>query len=388
MKTQVEYRTFDELIDSVRIDLRGLDLEGMIDEQQLIKVAQRVNYELGLKVNPSRSKSIEIENGKGKLPSDFYVLNFALRCGDKQILGYPSDYVTKWSYKTYDQGFWEGMAEAQMILNDKMVKQYSIVMDLVPGLNPVSHHLQTNFVVVQVTTVDGSVLSFDFQNVDINNINIVSELPDVLENARVVVMGSAGSGGPNCPTDNFCVPAPPRCEIVQKPNCSPTMSEFKNGYRYEYRTLIPLQISASKSVSADCINVNTMSPYSAYIKNGFLVTNFEEGTVFINYQSLMEDDEGNLLVMSHPMVDEFYEYALKQRIYENLIMSGENMTNYLQIVEQRLRGARNNALSYVNTPDFREMYENWKMNRKAMYAKYYDMFKGSGPLPTYRRYFN
>jgi cyclopropane fatty-acyl-phospholipid synthase-like methyltransferase len=92
----------------------------------------------------------------------------------------------------------------------------------------------------------------------------------------------------------------------------------------------------------------------------------------------MEDDYGNLLVLDHPFANEFYEYALKQRIFENLLMAGEStVSNYLQIIEQRLRSARNNALSYINTPDFKEMEKNWDMNRKAMYHRYYNMFKST-----------
>jgi hypothetical protein len=49
----------------------------------------------------------------------------------------------------------------------------------------------------------------------------------------------------------------------------------------------------------------------------------------------------------------------------------------MQLIEQRLRGARNNALSIVNTPDFAEMKTLWETNRKAMYSKYYDMFKST-----------
>jgi hypothetical protein len=49
----------------------------------------------------------------------------------------------------------------------------------------------------------------------------------------------------------------------------------------------------------------------------------------------------------------------------------------MQLIEQRLRGARNNALSIVNTPDFAEMYKLWQTNRKAQYYKYYDMFKST-----------
>jgi hypothetical protein len=93
----------------------------------------------------------------------------------------------------------------------------------------------------------------------------------------------------------------------------------------------------------------------------------------------MEDDDGNLLVMDHPLANEYYEYAMKQRIYEDLFFAGEQVTNFLQLVEQRLRAARNNALSFVNTPDFKTMERNWEMNRKAMYHKYYNMFKSYYP---------
>jgi predicted phosphatase len=90
----------------------------------------------------------------------------------------------------------------------------------------------------------------------------------------------------------------------------------------------------------------------------------------------MEDDDGNLLVVDHPMINEFYEYALKKRILENMIMDGNPaVANQFQLVSAELRGARNNALSIVNTPNFSEMQKVWAMNRKAMYSKYYDMFK-------------
>jgi hypothetical protein len=68
---------------------------------------------------------------------------------------------------------------------------------------------------------------------------------------------------------------------------------------------------------------------------------------------------------------------MKQRILENLYINGEDVSQRMQLIEQRLRGARNNALSIVNTPNFAEMYKVWQMNRKAQYNKYYDMFKST-----------
>ena len=50
------------------------------------------------------------------------------------------------------------------------------------------------------------------------------------------------------------------------------------------------------------------------------------------------------------------------------------------LVETRLRAARNNALSFVNTPDFAEMRKLWEVNRRAQYHNYYNMFLSHPPV--------
>jgi hypothetical protein len=47
----------------------------------------------------------------------------------------------------------------------------------------------------------------------------------------------------------------------------------------------------------------------------------------------------------------------------------------MQLIEMRLKAARNYALTIVNTPNFSEMKQVWAMNRKAQYSRYYNMFK-------------
>ena len=134
-------------------------------------------------------------------------------------------------------------------------------------------------------------------------------------------------------------------------------------------------MKTSQSIECDCPNLYFNTPNQGWIKHGFLYTTFQEGKVYLNYQGSLEDDEGNLLVPDHDLLNEYYEYALKQRILENLFMEGENVSNKISLVEQRFRAARNNALSLVNTPNFEELKKLWWANRKAMYGKYYDMFK-------------
>ena len=66
-------------------------------------------------------------------------------------------------------------------------------------------------------------------------------------------------------------------------------------------------------------------------------------------------------------------------------MYGEDVAPKLQLVAPKLRAARNQALSLVNTPNFRELEQMWVTNRRAMYSKYYDMFKSDTPNNSFHR---
>ena len=81
----LKYRTFDELLDSIRIDFIQYDLTNYIENQQMIKVARRVNYDLGLRIYQTSEAILEVEKGRVRLPDNFHVLNFALICGDYTV---------------------------------------------------------------------------------------------------------------------------------------------------------------------------------------------------------------------------------------------------------------------------------------------------------------
>jgi hypothetical protein len=56
-----------------------------LNPQQLIKVATRVNYDLGLKIHRTKEVIIDIEHGRGQLPMDFAYLNYAFLCGEYTV---------------------------------------------------------------------------------------------------------------------------------------------------------------------------------------------------------------------------------------------------------------------------------------------------------------
>ena len=283
MKTEPKYRTFDELLNEVATDFTQYNNEGMIEPGQLIKVAQRVSYDLGLRIHGTKEKVLDIEKSKTKLPDDFYVLNYAMLCGKY----------------TVSQPVLQGRQTENIILSSDLCKR-------------------------------------------------------------------CGAPDPTC-----------SCEKTYTVECKTGENIFVQVVEkrsYETRTYETFDRIHIDPVSGRKDALST-SHKAGYIKNGFIYTNVEEGKLFISYQGALEDDEGNLLVLDHPMINEYYEYAIKQRILENLYMNGEEVSQKMQLVEQRLRAARNNALTIVNTPDFAEMKQLWETNRKAQYARYYDMFK-------------
>ena len=288
-----KYRTFSQLMEDVSIDFSNYALEGMIEPAQLIKVATRVNYDLGLKIHRTKEVILDIEHGKAQMPMDFQYLNYAFRCGSYSI-------------------------------NNTM---------------PSGTHIET--------------------------FNDVPYVP------------APGESGP-CED--------PECRDV----CVIKTCDDKNSYQLiqrvgpsNFRTFTDwteLRIQGVNDKVCYCPELGAQAPDIAELKDGFLLTTFKTGKVYISYQGAMENAAGELLVLDQPYCNEYYEYAIKQRILENMVFNGENVSNQLQLVETRLRASRNNALSFVNTPNFAEMKKMWEVNRRAQYHNYYNMFLSYAPI--------
>lgn len=288
----LKYRTFDSLLEDVKIDLRTLTLENRIDPAQLIKVAMRVNYDLGLRINVTKETILEVEKGRVRLPEDFYVMNYAL--------------MLHQGYETI------------------IPAQGTNVQDVTPTWRP-----------------------WVEQN--------------------------------SC--SNESLPEQPVCFSKCNDNTYQII-QVVNQEKRAYKSFVPVRFRNSKFVDCNWPDIFGSARDEAWIKDGWLYTTVDHASIYINYQGTFTDENGDLLIPDHPMLNEYYEYAVKKRILENLVMDGENVSAQYQLVAQEYRGARNNALTIVNTPNFSEMEKLWTMNRKAMYSKYYDMFKSYFPQAT------
>lgn len=287
MSVQIKYRTFDELLASVLSDFKTYDQEGMIDPQDLIKIAQKINTQLSVKINKNKQKILEIEKGRVKLPNDYFKLNLAF------------------------------------ILSERVVS------------TPVLHGVQTEDVLVLPNDCDNP------SPIPFSNFN-----------------GSCREG--TVRMTECCK----RYEVVQY---------FRNS-TYTYKQLHKIRIEDGPGIEFDCPNRTFKSDFSAYVKNGWLYTNVDSGKLYISYISIMEDEEGNLLVLDDNIINEYYEYALKERILENLLMNGEDVAGKLNFIAGKRKSAHLEAVTRAGMFEFDELEKMWEMNRRAMYKKYYYQF--------------
>ena len=333
----LKYRTFDQLLEDVMVDFQTFALENMMEPQTLIKIATKLNYDLGLRINQTKEIILEIEHGKVKLPDDFYTFNFAMICGE---------YVVQTGYDI-------GGTNIQEV-------PYTEV-----PINP-------------------DVCSAPTVNCSVCNSNPCNHTAACEGQTRPPQNYLPGQYDPNAPYGDTCIR--PRVFMNCKGDNYELIQILPTGQTRSYKILIPLRMKTSQNIECDCPNLYFNTPNQGWIKNGFLYTTFQTGKVYWNYQGQLEDENGNLMVPDHPLINEYYEYALKERLLENLLMNGEDVGQKLQFIMQRTKTSRNAALSLVNTPNFEEMKKLWLANRTAMYGKYYDMFKSHSIDPMYNRY--
>jgi hypothetical protein len=343
----LKYRTFEQLLDEVRIDFSMYDLENLIQPGSLIKVAKRVNYDLGLRIFQTKEAILELEKHRVKLPDNFYVLNFAFICGE-----YETNFVKP-------QG---------THIEERVIK-------------PQYHCYPDNAIPCQLPTVCSSLLTCNCSN---NPCTCNSTTGCNTPSSCAVCGGGTQSYPTACGNPNDIVAPLSNCTCqgnAVKLNCKGELVELVQVYGVEtrhYKYMLPLRIKPNnQSIDCDCPNLYWDGP-GAWIKDGYMYADFECAKIYLNYQGSLEDENGNLMVPDHDLLNEYYEYAVKERILENLLFAKENVGPMYQMIQEKLRRSRANALSFVNTPNYAELKKLWEVNRKAQYGKYYAMFSAYG----------
>ena len=398
---ELKYKRFDELMDEVYIDLPSFAREGMVEPGQLIKVAQRVNYELGLKIHSTKETILDIEYGKAKLPADFYILNFATLCGH---------------YTVIESGLFNGIHTENVVTPIPP----TINITTCPCWTVTSKGAQAKVNFCNGTSDEVYFPGNEDGSAKVTKVCAISiDLGDVPEDLITVSTSSfcyndSTTGSFTCDQPDNCGCTTTQidtCNIVNadpwKQNkvftqCNNTQQvnviEYHSNEVRRYDVFEKIYMVPSKEASSFCLNTNFRDAFhKGFIRDGFLhVPTFHDheygsvgsngeyvnvheydrcGKIYICYLGSMEDDDGNLLVLDHPKINEYYEWAIKERIFQNMYLNGEpNIERRLQLVQAELKNARAQALSIVTMPDFYELKNTIETNRRAMYQKYLHPF--------------
>lgn len=149
-------------------------------------------------------------------------------------------------------------------------------------------------------------------------------------------------------------------------------------YTYtDIRTLELTQSSHSRCTDT-CLNFHFRSPHQIRIQDDHATFSFREGQVYINYIADMLDENNNVLILDHPLVNDYYEYAVKKRFFENMLLNKEgDFVQSYQVMVEELRKARVKAVGFINTPEYGDLQKMFIDNRHRFYKKYINYFNDS-----------
>ena len=116
-------------------------------------------------------------------------------------------------------------------------------------------------------------------------------------------------------------------------NYATTPNKF---YGYELLALSP-HISKD-TLDVNCFNLHPMissKPNEISINNRSLSANFKEGFIFLRYNSLPSDENGEIMIpiFSTGEILEYLELTIKRRIAENLISNNKNPAGLVQLYQ-------------------------------------------------------
>lgn len=144
-----------------------------------------------------------------------------------------------------------------------------------------------------------------------------------------------------------------------------------------YTKIIPLSLSYSATNScteySPCRNVR--SDYKIDLDQREFTFNFKEGEICLSYLGDLVDEEGDLEIPFHPKLNSYYEYAIKEKIMEDMFINSEaDVIGKLQYFAQKKRDAYVIAWEFVQSKRVGEWNNIQKKLRQEYFNKWYKGF--------------
>jgi len=158
---------------------------------------------------------------------------------------------------------------------------------------------------------------------------------------------------------------------------------------YEHPKFLSLTKGIKRdNIAADCLNLNPLirqkAKHEINISQNQLNTNFSKGTVYIQYNMLPTDENGEVYIpeTSTGFLEKYLEYYVKGRIVENLIANNRNPQAIAQLLQMYKQEAQNHLGLAIREAKFKGLGNHWVKNLKAVNHRSMSVFK----LPTLTRF--
>jgi len=169
-----------------------------------------------------------------------------------------------------------------------------------------------------------------------------------------------------------------------KKSCSPCLTDCDNDfviYQYldddwiQFKSLEPLQISSKSfnKCTTDCPNVFVTCDKVIEVNPDNTVTaTFEKGYVYLNYVGTMEDEDEDLLIIDHPLVEPYYEGELTRTILKSIVYNKDGAVAELyQDAKIEAARAKIDAMHFTAMPGYDEIRDLYQSQRVRLYKKYF-----------------
>jgi len=151
------------------------------------------------------------------------------------------------------------------------------------------------------------------------------------------------------------------------------VTQLYKGKLRRFGELSPIRVTNTSFSKCEtgCPNLTHTSIDEINIDENEIIANVKEGYLYLRYISDMADNENNLLVLDHPNVRDYYEYAVKKHLLENWMINNDaDVAQKLIYIKEELKASRFVAINFISTIEPSEIKKIISENRNRFYNKY------------------
>lgn len=155
-------------------------------------------------------------------------------------------------------------------------------------------------------------------------------------------------------------------------------TKMGEGLWYSHTNWTELSLSPSSYIYTDssCVNNRMKGKYTIDIDGERIMTPFREGQIYIMYHANLEDEEGNMLIPFHPLITNWYEWCVKEKILMDMAFNSDgNVADKLKLAQMEKTKAWLDALDFEMEPTYHQLKDIQKKNEMDMWTKYFKWVK-------------